>query len=261
MVFSIRAPLAAEVSYSTLSLDTLVDELTLVASATPGVTGMGWYSAFMADGTPAKFEGGILGMPAPSVPPQMRELVRRGLAALPALVRHLEDRRPTKLVVGGLITEGGFFMFQYFSDEYDPRMRPVALRKPAADPRAKPLERDFSGTYTVKVGDLCYVLIGQIVNRNLTAVRYQPTGGLIVNSPVEAPVLIEEVKRDWNGLDAGQHEASLLGDLESDNPLQSRAALLRLRFYYPAAYRSLQGEALRKRAALEAEEKRGESRN
>jgi hypothetical protein len=64
-------------------------------------------------------------------------------------------------------------------DEYDPRVG----------------ERDWSKSdsqrpepklpYTVKVGDVCFALIGQIVGRQLLPIRYQPTGGMIINSPVE----------------------------------------------------------------------------
>jgi len=44
--------------------------------------------------------------------------------------------------------------------------------------------------YTVKVGDVCYAIIGQIVNRSLMAVRYQPSAGLVINSPIEMPLYI-----------------------------------------------------------------------
>jgi hypothetical protein len=70
---------------------------------------------------------------------------------------------------------------------------------------SKPVEKSFDGRYTVKVGDVCYVLIGQIVNRQLVAVRYQPTAGLIVNSPIEVPPLAEKVKNDWGALHSLPH--------------------------------------------------------
>lgn len=68
---------------------------------------------------------GMLGPPPPKVPPQMSELVRRGPFALPELVRHLDDRRPTNFE-GGNKPSGkqigvNAFMFMDFSDEYDPR--------------------------------------------------------------------------------------------------------------------------------------------
>jgi hypothetical protein len=114
----------------------------------------------------------------------------------------------------------------------------------------------FKGPYLVKVGDVCFVLIGQIVNRNLTAVRYEPPGGLIVNSPIETPSLGERVRADWDNLDAQGHEASLLADIKaSPNMSYFRGGLAQLRFYYPNAYATLSGEEAEKRDAFEIEEK------
>jgi hypothetical protein len=127
------------------------------------------------------------------------------------------------------------------------------------------VERDFKGGYTVKVGDICYVLIGQIVNRQLVVVRYQPTAGLIVNSPIEAPGLAEKVRGDWGNANAEVLKASLLEDIhgtnrpEGMNALRYKQrfvtpALKRLRFYFPDAYSSLQGDELNKKREFETEE-------
>lgn len=248
---------AQERSYSALPPDTLIDELADIGSPVPDVDGMASHSAFLAEDATPKFTGGVLGTPVPAIPPPMRELVRHGLAALPSLIRHLNDDRPTKLVVGGLLSEaGGFYMFQYFSDEYDPRDRTIALRKPIPGSSGRIFEGAFSGRYTVKVADLCYVLVGQIVNRRLVAVRYQASSGLVINSPLEAPNLIDRIEKDWSGLDAESHKASLITDIRDDDVTRSRAALMRLRFYYPDAYKTLQGAALGKRDAFEAETRR-----
>jgi len=127
------------------------------------------------------------------------------------------------------------------------------------------MEKAFSGTYTVKVADVCYVLIGQIVNRQLLAVRYQPSGGLIVNSPIEAPSLAEKVRNDWGKADAETLRQSLLEDIGATNQPKriSRAdytprfvnpALARLRFYFPTTYGALQGDDLKKRKEFEGQE-------
>lgn len=97
------------------------------------------------------------------------------------------------------------------------------------------------------MGDVCYALIGQIVNRNLLPIRYQPSAGL-VNSPIEAPVLIEEVKQNWADIDAKEHMASLLADARAGNDLwEYEPALRRLRFYYPDVYRQQAVGALEKK--------------
>jgi len=229
-------------------LERLVSDLALIDAPAPGLAGMGIYSTFMATDEEARFMGGVLGVPLPAIPPQMRELVRRGLAALPALIRHLDDRRPTRLTVG----DNPILMNRQFGDEYDPRTSsacgPRWYENITEECRVYQRERfkqmhqwpQIKGTYQVKIGDVCFVLIGQIVNRNLNAVRYQPSGNLYVNSPVETPSLAEKVRADWAGLDAQGHETSLRADLKT-TPYPDEA-LIRLRFYYPAAYAALDGD-------------------
>jgi hypothetical protein len=209
-----------------VSVAELVDALVNIDAQAAGLHSTAMVRAFIADNSPDEFEGGVIGSVAPKKFPQMTELVRRGVSSLPLLIKHLDDKRPTKLIVGGK-----FFMFEYFSDEYDPKT-PVPRNRPA-----EALEKNIDGKYAVRVGDVCYALVGQIVNRDLLAIRYQPTAGLIVNSPIEAPVLIEEVRRDWGDTDANEHMASLLADARAGQNLwEYGPALRRLRFYYPDEY-------------------------
>ncbi len=91
----------------------------------------------------------------------------------------------------------------------------------------------FSGDYAIRVGDLCFVLIGQIVNRQLNVVRYQPSACLVVNSPVETPALAVAVRNDWAGLTEEQHRESLIQDAAHDSSYAAASALARLCFYYP----------------------------
>jgi hypothetical protein len=235
-------------NFANLPAAQLIDDLVNIDAEAPGLHSTAWVRAFIADNSPAEFAGGVIGSVAPQNFPQMTELVRRGVGSLPLLIMHLDDKRPTKLTVGG-----NFFMFAYFSDEYDPKAQ--ARRK-----RHARLEKNFDGKYTVRVGDVCYALIGQIVNRNLFAIRYQPTGGLVVNSPIEAPVLIKEVKRDWGDIDAKEHMASLLADARAGSTLwEYGPALRRLRFYYPDEYRKQTVEALGKKIRnFESSEKKQE---
>jgi hypothetical protein len=248
--------------YSRKTVTELIDDLAQIDAQSPGINSAAIYEGFIADDSPGSFQGGVLGVAPPKVPPQMSELVRRGPVALPELIKHLDDRRATKLEVGnnpsGTQVGVDAFMFMYFSDEYDSRV-PHLIRGPS------PMEKDFSGRYTVKVADVCFVIIGQIVNRSLLAVRYQPSGGLVVNSPIEAPVLAEKVKQDWGNADAETLRRSLLEDIHATNrPKQiTRAgyterfvnpALERLRFYFPDAYGALKGDDLKKREAFESQE-------
>lgn len=248
---------AQQADYSKASIKELIDDLALIDSQAPGVNSAAIYGGFIGDDSPSEFQVGVLGVRPPGVPPQMRELVRRGISALPALIAHLDDARPTKLAVGNDEKTGdpkqqrivgvNFFMFAYFSNEYDPKVR-IAGRPSMSDY----LMRDFSGQYTVKVGDVCYALVGQIVNRHLLPVRYQPSAGLVVNSPIEVPALIEKVKKDWGDADAGALKASLLVDVRAtSSPYLYEPALTRLRFYFLDAYGALQGDDLVKRNEFE----------
>ena len=219
---------SASDNLASIPVEKLIDDLTLIDSQAPGLHGTAIVNGFIAEDKPLQFGGGVLGSPAPKVPPAMRELVRRGVAALPHLIEHLGDRRPTKLTLGK-----DFFMFREFHDEYDMRFRSTQM--PYLPRYAK--EKSFLSSYTIKVGDVCYALIGQIVNRNLLPVRYQPTAGLIINSPIESPELIDRVKKDWSGLDEKAHKESLLADAQYGEDLWVFGpALARLRFYYPADY-------------------------
>src|SRR5262245_55430573 len=97
----LATPRAQEIDYSRASVEQLIDDLVLISTPAPGIDGGALYSTFIADDSPPKFMVGVLGVPPPTIAPQMRELVRRGVSALPALIRHLTDNRPTKLTVGG----------------------------------------------------------------------------------------------------------------------------------------------------------------
>lgn len=80
------------------------------------------------------------------------------------------------------------FTFMYFNDEYGPCVpRWFSDKEWKSGPR--PMEKNFEGEYTVKVGAVCCVLIGQIVSRRLLAVRYQPSAGLVLTLLSRLPCL------------------------------------------------------------------------
>jgi hypothetical protein len=254
--------------YSKSSINQLIDDLTEIDPQSPGINSAAIYEGFIAETSAGRFSGGVLGIPTPTVPPQMSELVRRGPLALPELIKHLDDKRPTKLEVGnkpsGKQVGVDAFAFMYFSDEYDPR-EPHWFSDKEWKSVPRPMEKNFEGRYTVKVVDVCYVLIGQIVNLRLLAVRYQPSAGLVVNSPIEAPVLVEKVRGDWGSADGEMLKASLLADIHaSSHPKRIskvaytetfvNPALQRLRLYFPDSYAALERDDLQKRKEFERQE-------
>jgi hypothetical protein len=208
----------------------LIDRLTEVSEQGVGSHATAWAGGFVAVDEEFRFHGGIFGSKKPVTHPAMRELVRSGVAALPDLLDHLTDARPTKLVVEHKTPFGGM----WHGNEYDPR-------DPARPPAGVDTAAGLSGwgghldEYTVKVGDLCFVAVGQIVNRGLSVLRYQPSACLVINSPVQTPALAAATRKDWSGLTAEQHRQSLTKDALGGSRWGACGALPRLLFYYPAA--------------------------
>ena len=261
-----RAPPGPQADLSAVPTEVLIDQLATLDEETAGVAASGVYETFMAEDGEPQFTMGLIPAQRVTIPPQMRELVRRGGTALPALVSHIRDQRPTRIVVGD-----GFLVMRAFSSEYDPRSN-LAFRSSGCLSKCPEFD-----SYTVAIGDICEVLIGQIVNRRMTAVRYQPTAILFVNSPIMTPELAQRIEADWKGVDSKGLEASLLNDIvtsidaadqfppETDKRIIASAnaartqyrhqgALKRLRFYYPQTYATLDGKLLTEREIFEKAE-------
>jgi hypothetical protein len=156
----------------------------------------------------------------------MREIVCRGVDAMPALLAHLNDKQATRLKVKAFAGAAGL------EAEYTPR--DAKRMPPGVRAFGFGLDR-IVDEYTVKVGDVCFVLVGQIVNRPLSAVRYQPSGCLVINSPVETPALAAAARSDWDKLTSEDHRRLLYSEAKGGG----EEALARLRFYYPQTERRL----------------------
>jgi hypothetical protein len=226
---------------SRLKTSQLMDRLVDFSSEGIGFHATAWATGFMALDEDPEFHGGVLGSSKPEISPTMRELVRRGAKALPDLIDHLDDTRATKLVVREK-GKGFSFSAMWHSDEYDPHYRDPKKHPPGVNSTPHISDKNVVEKYNLRVGDLCYVAIGQIVNRQLYAVRYQPSACLVINSPVETPSLAAAVRKDWSGLTAEAHRLSLTHDALDPWPYAAPAALKRLCFYYPQA-----GDALARR--------------
>lgn len=213
-------------------IEELMNQLTEISEEGTGFHTTAWSSQFIATEEEPQFSGGIIGSHKPTTAPVLKQLVQYGVKALPGLISHLPDARETQLVICGRDFRTGW---RCFSDEYDPR-----FQDPAKQPKGVNSTRGGKGwhersfeSYTLRVGDLCYVVIGQIVNRRLLSVRYQPTGGQIVNSPIQTPALVQAVVDDWSGIDEVEHQNSLVRDSFYDDWSVSADAVSRLLYYYP----------------------------
>ncbi len=184
----------------------------------------------------------------------MTEMVRRGVMILPALLDHLSDGRPTGIACNPhqleLNADSG-----PFTDAYDPRFR-EGNRPPAGVNSWGRNSRRGTWPYAVKVGDLCFVALGQIVNRRLYVAgpdfgngrAYSGVFELQINSPVESPALAEAARTDWGAISGEDFAAQLDHDARAEDrhsnagsdsaadwvPSINRAgALTRLLFYFP----------------------------
>lgn len=196
---------------------------------------------FVAVPSPTGFMVDLLGTPFPRVSPTMRELVRRGVAVIPALLDHLSDGRPTKLSLRGNTADSPYNV-SYLGNEYDPRQQD-ADKVPLGLFRTNESELDHDAEqfkiYPLKVGDLCFAALGQIVNRRLIGWRNWAGVMFGFNSPVHSPALAAAARADWAGLTDDGFRDFLIRDVEwlEKRSLGSEPrnlyALERLLFYYP----------------------------
>jgi len=142
------------------SIEELIDGLQDETSEGLGTHSTALAAGFLASDKEPEFHGGVLGSAKPNDSPVMRELVKRGVAALPRLMDHLEDRRASRLVIK-LPFEGVGGMWH--SDEYESRYSDKDKQPPEVNGGRGEGRRTVDGEYRVPVGDLCYVAIGQIV--------------------------------------------------------------------------------------------------
>lgn len=168
-----------------------------------------------------------------NIPPSARKLVAMGVEALPSLFAHLNDTRPTQVTLCKAVNND-----LWFGDIYDRRYPEPWLEPPGVNRETEETATDRGGPpevtlkrYTARVGDLCYVLIGKIVNRSLNAETGTPAN-LIISSPLERPALIAAVKQDWYGLTREEHLASLENDAFNCGRGDPADAVKRLLFYY-----------------------------
>lgn len=262
--WAVSAP-PADPTLAKLSEEQLIDRLRDAAPATG--PGLGSIESFWPMGSGVLLTGGAVSMRVDS--PAMVELARRGQRALAPLLVHLTDARPTQLVYAVPKAMAGRTTSLAFSDEYDPRVTgstPVGVNTGERTPLGD------SGIYTFRVGDLCYVILGQIVNRELRAVRasgekaavfsghFSPNPGdsfQTINSPIERPALAAAARADWSGVTAQAHAESLRDDFHrpvirpAENvvaraPAWHTGTITRLLYYYPTLGTELAEVQLRK---------------
>ena len=208
----------------------LIDQLEKLGTQDTGYSGSVSGSSFL----PLGYRSASVVLLSPTTPSgqsdAMLSLVKLGPKAVPALLDHLGDDRRTKIVIRNSL--GGFFGISQDKGEKAEDEEPQEKGK-----------TPFGATkqYTLRVGDLCYVALGQIVNRDYTAVQYIPSGNVSIISVPHSGKLRADLKQQWGKLTEKKHLESLVKDLNAKKPKgdddNTRAgASLRLAYYYPKEY-------------------------
>lgn len=174
-----------------------------------------------------------------------RELVEAGPTALPFLLDALADEKPTRLKiqrdsafgffgVGGEMPNGNPFNTK--------ETKALAIPDDDSEHDFNPIE-----SYTIKVGDVCFVAIGQILGRPYQAVSYIPSGFVSINGASTSPRTREKLRTAWSGNDPAKVLLdSLLIDYASEGIFNGEsldgwdegnnfqiAAAMRLLYYFP----------------------------
>ncbi|MDB6024561.1 MAG: hypothetical protein JWM68_784 [Verrucomicrobiales bacterium] len=201
-----------------------VEQMPRISEIGYGYSAMFSGSQFLPEPDASEVHTMVLGSQSPKNSAILERIVRRGILAVPSLLKHLDDARETK------IPPISSMEWTSWADEYDYNHRttkdiPTGVNKDAIG---------WNETHTITVGDLCFVALGQIVNRNFSATRYQPTGGLIVSSPTYSKRLCEVVRAKFEGLTERKHRELLIQDfVMPDSEGRRNGASTRLAFYYP----------------------------
>lgn len=214
----------------------LIDRL---AEATNGSIGFNSAAVFLPLEPESSWNAPRLDVLPPFPSSVLRAVVKRGAGVVPLLVAHLDDMRPTRITL-----EGNGFVEMWRHDVLDAN---AGAAGPGPKPAEIPARRLKGGEYVVTVGDLCFVALGQIVNRRYEAYIYYGGGfcgnnpsRLYLCSPSRSTALREALKKEWGGLTMERHKASLVADfLTPDSDDRRVGACKRLAYYYPDALEPL----------------------
>jgi hypothetical protein len=188
---------------------------------------------------------GLLMRRAPDPKPSqaMEELIRRGASAVPELVAHLGDKRPTQLPVPKFGANSGLPIMMFTCGyEYDYNRKttqpPPGVATPESDQvffaQSQPVDPMSPQKYAV--GDICFDILGKIVNRRFQSVRFQPTLNIVFNGPSVLEPVRNAATREWGGLTPEVHRQRLMADISNpDDPERAEGARELLARYYPNA--------------------------
>jgi hypothetical protein len=197
------------------------------------------------------FENGIIGIHhGLDTPESVRRLVELGPKAIPALLVAIDDKTPSKVVMRH---DGGFGGMWHEREvpinPANPRERAACPGNPEVLDPVHGFARSALGgfdncisSYAVTRGDIAFVVLGQIVNRQYQAVRYQPSACTVINSPSKDADIARALRAIWASDEPARTLFdSLLADFRTTGGASTyqAGAALRLAFYFPDESREL----------------------
>jgi hypothetical protein len=221
----------------TSNTDDLINQLTKTSEIGYGYSALFSGSQFLCYPDSYQWHTMVIGSQPPTRSLILEKIVRQGICAVPLLLEHIDDKRKTQIPpLKGM-------MWMEFRNDYDFNSR---TRKDLPEGVNEQIfKKEEPDSHTITVGDLCFVALGQILNRRFDATRYQPTGGLIVNSPCYSEQLCHVIRKDWKALTEEKHREMLIQDFLKPDYLERRiGAYQRLAFYYPDTIETLVLEQL-----------------
>jgi hypothetical protein len=190
----------------------------------------------------------------------LENLVADGPNSLPYLLDALDDKTPTKLIIKHDSSFGGGMTFEASIHVNDVNEYEMKALRASLDQKTPGSDEKAIDSYTVTVGDVCFVAIGQIVGRRYRAVRYQPTAFIVINSPTHDGELCRVVRAIWSSKDSAKRLFdSLLTDYSTEGVFNGQnlhgwyeghrfetSAAIRLLYYFPDESAGVIAERLRK---------------
>jgi len=233
--------------YSMVSSDELIKKMQELNSPIIGLDGNRNSGGFYPVDGDAIFNGGLLPVtPQKSFEP-LRELISRGLEPLPLLLSNLDNKSKTGLKIkilqqtpGGNLIYGGYIVTNSYTFRNKENLNKMTNLINSTNDKLFneniDLSKDSDGdpVYIPTVGDVCYLAIGQIVNKNYIPIEWRGGFVKIINSPTNSPGIAEAVRLDWKNLTQDEHKKILINDcLKSNTNEGIESALKRLILYYP----------------------------
>ncbi len=164
----------------------------------------------------------------------IQTLIRIGVPALPALLDHLSDFSKTSSQPTWRDTPWAC-AYVRLEAWYDAHNRAQQLDRITRFREA--FKTDPAQEFQVSIADVCYYVIGQIVNRPYFPLQFASKTGIAVETPQRNPELIQDLRTKWSKLDAASHLAHLKEDLAPGQDFAVRAnAYARLIVFYPEQF-------------------------